>query len=98
MTNISIKKHTIQVIKKPRVTEKAVLGGEKGIYVFDVYPTATKTSIAHAIKEMYKVTPKSVNIVRIPAKRVIVRGRRGVQSSIKKAYVYLKKGDKIDLA
>ncbi len=98
MTNISIKKHTSEVIIKPRVTEKAVLGSEKGIYVFKVHPSANKSSVKMAIKEMYKVTPVSVNIVNLPAKRVFVRGRAGKKSAVKKAYVFLKKGDKIDVA
>ncbi|MEI8062094.1 MAG: 50S ribosomal protein L23 [bacterium] len=98
MTNISIKKHTSEVIKKPRVTEKGVIGGEKGIYIFEVHKSANKTSIAKAIKEMYKVTPTAVNIVNRKAKNVVVRGRAGKKAAIKKAYVFLKKGDKIDIA
>jgi ribosomal protein L23 len=84
MTNLSIKKHTSEVIKKHRVSEKAVLGAEKGIYIFEVQKSANKASIKAAIKEMYKVTP--------------IAGRAGLKASIKKAYVYLKKGDKIDVA
>jgi large subunit ribosomal protein L23 len=98
MTNLAIQKHTAEVIKKPRVTEKGVLGGERGMYVFEVHPSATKSAIMKAIKEMYKVTPIAVNIVNLPAKRVFVRGRAGKKSAIKKAYVYVKKGDKIEIA
>jgi len=98
MNNPSIKKHTAEVIKKPRITEKAVLGAEKGIYIFNVHADANKASIKKAITEMYKVTPIAVNIVNRPAKRVIVRGKAGKKSAIKKAYVFLKKGDKIDVA
>jgi len=38
-----------------------------------------------------------VRIVNIPAKKVFVRGKRGQKNAIKKAYVELKKGDKIEL-
>ncbi len=51
MTNLAIQKHTAEVIKKPRVTEKGVLGGEKGMYVFEVHKSATKPAIMKAIKE-----------------------------------------------
>ena len=98
MINLSIKKHTSEVIKKNRVSEKAVLGAEKGVYIFEVQKSANKASIKAAIKEMYKVTPIAVNIVNRPQKKTFVRGRAGLKASIKKAYVYLKKGDKIDVA
>ncbi len=95
---ISTQKHSNQVIKKPRITEKATLLTDKNQYVFVVESDATKASVAKAIEQLYKVKPVSVNMVRIPAKKVIVRGRQGTKSAIKKAYVFLKKGDKIELA
>jgi large subunit ribosomal protein L23 len=97
MTNISIPKHPVEVLKKPRITEKAALGAEKGQYVFEVSDRATKTSVAKAIEVLYKVKPIKVNIVKLPAKTVFVRGKVGKKSGVKKAYVFVKKGDKIDL-
>ena len=46
---------------------------------------------------MYKVSPMKVRIVNLPAKKVFVRGKWGEKTSVKKAYVYLKKGDKIEI-
>lgn len=87
------------VLLSPRITEKAAIASEsKGVYVFNVAKDATKTTIARAIKAEHKVTPVKVAIVNLPARRVVFRGRRGVQGGSKKAYVYLKKGDKISLA
>jgi large subunit ribosomal protein L23 len=87
------------VIIRPRITEKSGLAIESSnIYTFEVKKHATKQSIAKAIKNMYKVTPIKVRTVHLPAKAVFVRGKHGVQSSIKKALVYLKKGDKIEIA
>jgi len=43
------------------------------------------------------VKPEKVRVAAIPAKKVFVRGKKGVKSGGKKAYVYLKKGDKIEL-
>lgn len=98
MANISIKKHTSEVLKKPRITEKAAVSAEKNQYVFEISSNATKASVVKAVIELYKVTPVRVNITKTPAKNVIVRGRRGVKQGVKKAYVTLKKGDKIELA
>ncbi len=94
----STQKHSNQVIKKPRITEKATLVTDKNQYVFVVTEDATKASVAKAIEQLYKVKPVRVNITKTPAKKVIIKGRRGMKSAIKKAYVFLKKGDKIELA
>jgi large subunit ribosomal protein L23 len=98
MKTISINKHSTGVIKRPRITEKATMGAEKGAYIFEVVQDATKPSIAKAIEQLYKVVPIKVNIVRTPAKKVFVRGKVGTKQAVKKAIVFLKKGDKIDLA
>lgn len=94
----SIKKHVIDVIKRPRITEKAAHAAEKSQYVFEVTTQATKASVKAAVKELYKVTPIRVNIAKTPAKQVTVRGKKGTKTGVVKAYVTLKKGDKIELA
>jgi len=87
------------VIVAPRITEKAVGMSEQNVYTFVVRQNATKFAVRAAIKALYNVTPVRVNIVnKKAAKRVkgfsgkIVHGK-----GIKKAYVYLKKGDTINL-
>jgi large subunit ribosomal protein L23 len=85
------------IIKKPRITEKSGLQAEMaGVYTFEVMPEANKKSIAKAVKEIYKVTPVKVNITNLPMKKVFSRGKSGQKSGVKKAVVYLKKGDKIE--
>lgn len=84
------------VIKHPRVTEKAAILSGSNVYTFEVSPRATKIDVARTIKEMYQVTPIKVNISTLPAKRKIVRGKRGMTSAVKKALVQLKKGDTIE--
>jgi large subunit ribosomal protein L23 len=87
------------IILRPRVTEKSGMASENaGIYTFEVRRNATKPMIALAVKTLYKVTPRKIRTINLPAKRVIVRGKRGTSSAIKKALVYLKKGEKINLA
>jgi len=83
-------------IVKPRITEKSGIQSETmNVYTFEVRKDATKGSIEKAIKELYSFTPLKVRIVNLPAKRVFARGKVGKKSGIKKAFVYLKKGDKI---
>jgi large subunit ribosomal protein L23 len=84
------------IIKHPRVTEKAAILSGNSVYTFEVDPKATKIDIVRAIKEIYKVKAVAVNISTLPAKRKIIRGRRGVISGVKKAMVQLKKGDTIE--
>ncbi|NDB58059.1 50S ribosomal protein L23 [bacterium] len=86
-------------ILRPRITEKAgIMSETQNVYTFEVAKNSTKDTIAKEIKTLYKVTPTKVRIVNLPARKVFVRGNKGVQSAIKKALVYLKKGDKINLA
>ena len=85
------------IIKKPRITEKSGIQAEStSVYTFEVTAEANKKNITKAIKEIYKVTPVKVNITHLPAKKVVSRGKLGMKSGVKKAVVYLKKGDKIE--
>ena len=85
------------IIKKPRITEKSGLQAENSaVYTFEVTEKANKKNIAKAINEIYKVMPVKVNIINLPAKKVFTRGKKGMKSGLKKAVVYLKKGDKIE--
>ena len=85
------------ILKHPHITEKATVSSESSVYVFEVAPTATKTLIEKAFKAKYNVAPVKVSTVTIPAKNVFTRGKRGVKSGYKKAYVTLKKGEKIEI-
>lgn len=87
-------------LKAPWFSEKALIGTEKGVYVFRVPADATKTEVKAAIEKFYKVTPLKVNIVNLPAKKVSLRTRRGTGTRARrhKAYVYLKAGDSIQLS
>jgi ribosomal protein L23 len=73
-----------------------VLAAEsRNMHTFNVEKEATKAQIVASIKAAYKVTPEKIRLVAVPSKRVFVRGAWGVKKGGKKAYVYLKKGDKI---
>jgi large subunit ribosomal protein L23 len=86
----------LSAIKSPKVTEKAGIKAEsQNVYTFEIHKEATKHNVMDAIKKIYKVTPIKVNIINLPAKKVFQRGKAGRKKSIKKALVFLKKGDKI---
>lgn len=87
------------VIIGPRLSEKTVNLGEQNVYTFNVRRDATKFQVRDAVKALYNVTPVKINIVnKQPAKRFVgSRGRTKHVKGMKKAYVYLKKGDTISL-
>ncbi len=85
------------VLLRPRITEKASMqASESNVYVFEVDAMATKKDIRGEVVRLYKVIPIKVAVVPIKRKQVVVRGKYGKTSGGKKAYVYLKKGDKIE--
>ena len=95
------RKHANAVLRSPRITEKAAIAAEeKGVYVFNVGVAANKHEIARAVQELFSVTPVAVRIVSIPSKVVASRRSRLVGKTVrgKKAYVTLKKGEKIEFA
>jgi large subunit ribosomal protein L23 len=86
------------VIIRPMITEKAhSLAETYNTFAFEVSGDANKNEIAKYIKTKYKVEPVKIAIVKIPRKQVFSRGKVGFKKGGKKAYVYLKKGDKIEL-
>ncbi|XKT74702.1 MAG: 50S ribosomal protein L23 [Patescibacteria group bacterium UBA2163] len=88
------------VLVRPHITEKAAQATAQNVYTFEVRKNATKADIASAVKAVYNVTPVKVGIVKIPASRVRLRTRPGYgkRSGMKKAYIYLKEGDRIDFS
>ena len=78
------------------MTEKASFAQEQNVYSFDVVSGANKTEIKKAIFALYKVHPVKVNVLPIPRKNIMSKGRLGVKGGGRKALVYLKVGDKIE--
>lgn len=91
-----MKRPSGKILKNPRITEKATFASEVGAYVFDVASDATKNEIKKAVFEIFKVKPSKVNVTSISRKKVQNRRMVGTKGGGKKAYVYLKEGDKID--
>lgn len=86
------------VIRKPVLTEKSTIAmNEMERYCFEVDMKATKKEIKAAVEEIYKVTVEKVN-TRIDKGR-FRRLKYGVvpPKFVKKAYVRLKEGQRIEL-
>ena len=97
MSKIGKKLKNTLILRSPRITEKSTALSEKGGYVFVVDRGATKPAIRSAFMAKYKAMPVKINIVNLPAKKTFRRGIRGSKTGVKKAIVYLKAGDKIEV-
>jgi large subunit ribosomal protein L23 len=86
------------IIRSPVITEKATLLSEKNQQVFRVAIDATKPEIKAAIEGLFGVKVLGVNTLVTKGKTKRFRGRPGVRSDVKKAYVTLAEGQSIDLS
>ena len=80
------------ILRRPLATEKSAL---QGVYNFEVARDANKPLIRAAIKQLYNVTPRKINIMNLTGKKVLVRGKIGQRPGMKKAVIYLKAGEKL---
>ena len=88
----------LHIIIKPVVTEKATNLSAKLTYAFWVNRAATKIDIKQAIQEAYGVDVKTVRTMHTPAKtRMLKRSLYEKRSPMKKAFVTLKGGKKLDV-
>lgn len=92
------------LVLRPRLSEKAyALSEQHNTYVFDVPALVNRFDIANAVSGQYGVNVASVRLAGIPGKAVRSyrnRGRRSIsskRSDLRKAYVTLKKGDKLPI-
>lgn len=85
-----------KILLRPRITEKATFLAEANVHAFEIASDATKKEVTEAIKAFYKINPIKVRVVKNPAKKVFIKGKKGIKAGVKKAYVYLKKDDKLE--
>lgn len=95
---MSAKAEHYDVIRKPIITEKATMASENGAVVFEVARDANKPQIKDAVEALFKVKVTAVNTVVTKGKVKKFRGRPGVRSDVKKAYVTLAEGASIDVS
>jgi len=88
--------NTYEVIRRPLVTEKGVAKkDEERTLCFEVAPDANKTQVKTAVEKLFKVKVEEVRTANFEGK-MRRRGRfTGYRSEWKKAYVRLKKGEKV---
>lgn len=88
--------NTYDVIRRPLVTEKGVTKkDEERTLCFEVAPEANKTQVKSAVEKLFKVKVEEVRTATFEGK-LRRRGRfTGYRSDWKKAYVRLKKGEKV---
>ena len=87
-----------QVIRSPVITEKATILTERNQVVFRVAIDADKLAIKAAVEGLFGVTVLGVNTLVQKGKTKRFRGRPGVRSDVKKAYVQLAEGQSIDMS
>jgi len=86
-----------QVIKKPRLTEKAMgLQESYNQVVVKVDPRANKVEIKEAVEKLFNVKVDKVRTAAVHGKRKRVGRHMGFTSNWKKAVISLKEGHKID--
>jgi large subunit ribosomal protein L23 len=92
-------KNPRDVVLEPIVSEKSYALLEGNVYTFKVHPDASKPEISDAIESIFDVRVLKVNTLNRGGKRR--RNRRswtyGKKSDVKRAYVTLAEGDRIEL-
>ena len=77
------------IVIRPIITEKSMLGVADKKYTFEVAKSATKIDVARAVEELFKVKVAKVNTVHVRG-QLRRQGRfEGYTRSWKKAYVTL---------
>ena len=89
-------KSIYEVIRRPLITEKAtILKETQRALCFEVHRDATKPEIKKAVESLFSVKVQAVRVVSVHGK-VKRQGRySGKRPDWKKAYVVLKKGEKM---
>ncbi len=91
------KEHWYDIIKSPATTEKATLASEHNQVVFNVALRATKPEIKKAVEGLFGVKVKAVNTLVRKGKQRRFKGQLALLSDVKKAYVTLEEGQRLDV-
>ncbi len=90
-----------EILRRGITTEKSVKLQELNKYTFEVALKATKIDIRRAVETLFNVKVVSVNTMRMPGKRKMIRRRGAAPRPVearewKKAIVTLQEGQTID--
>lgn len=95
--NVKQTSRAYRVLLRPLVTEKAAHHASGGVYTFRVANDVGKVEVREAVKALYGVVPRRVNMVSVHGKRVRFGRMQGQRGTWQKAYVFLKKGEHLDV-
>lgn len=95
METIKTNKALSEVLIRPIMSEKAMIGEGNSQYTFYVAKDANKIDVKAAVRAQYGVLPKRVHMLNIEGKRVQFGRRKGRRNDMKKAVVFLAKGQTI---
>jgi large subunit ribosomal protein L23 len=89
-------KSIYQVIRRPLITEKSTnLKETQNTLCFEVHRDATKPEIKKAVEALFSVKIADVRVANVHGKVKRQRRTAGKRPDWKKAYVVLKKGEKM---
>ena len=91
------KEHYYDIIKSPAITEKGTLVSEHNQVVFNVASGATKPEIKKAVEGLFGVKVKAVNTLVRKGKQRRFKGQLATLADVKKAYVTLEEGQRLDV-
>lgn len=86
------------VLIRPIVTEKSAILSADGRYVFEIADYATKQEVRQIVQKRFKVHVTRVNVVTVHPKKRMRGAIEGRISGYRKAVVFVKKGETIDLS
>lgn len=86
------------VLIRPIVTEKSAILSADGRYTFEISDYATKQEVQQIVEKRFKVHVTRVNVVTVHPKKRMRGAIVGRISGYRKAVVFVKKGETIDLS
>ena len=85
------------IIVRPLVTEKTIKAEDNNTVVFEVKKGSNKIQIKQAIEEIFNVKVEQVNVVNVKPKTKRMGRYVGKTNHLRKAYIKLKEGSKIEI-
>lgn len=82
-------KYAYDIIKKPVITERSMMGLAENKYTFEVARDAGKIEIKKAVEEIFGVKVAKVNTIKLPGKWKRMGVYTGKTASTKKAIITL---------
>ncbi len=92
-----INENLYSVLRAALVSEKTARVQGNDQYVFEISREATKAHVKAAVEKLFNVQVLTVNTLCVKGKGKAFKGRQGVRSGKRKAYVRLREGQTIDV-